>query len=305
MTVHQYAARFTELSRFATYLIPDEEKKARKFEQGLNEKLYVRVVGFQIRNFSELVNKATVFERTLQRSAAMHEQRKRTTPTGYQSGMDQGPWKRRSEGSSSGKRPVPSNQQPYQCRTCNQVHFGECRKGAGLCFRCGKSGHYIRDCPMQNRSNQTFIPPPQRNEVSAQGSNQRPTAPARVFALTPGEVEGRNDVITDAERLRNKLVVATPTRNSVVCSEMLPGCPLSIEGRLMPADLIVFHMVGFDVILGMDWLASYHASIDCAKKEVVFRPPNEGIPSLCGRSTKGGSDVGTDTCCERLSRGLP
>ncbi|XP_041026968.1 uncharacterized protein LOC121267172 [Juglans microcarpa x Juglans regia] len=88
MTVHQYAARFTELSRFATYLIPDEEKKARKFEQGLNEKLYVRVVGFQIRNFSELVDKATVFERTLQRSVAMHEQRKMTTPTGYQSGMD-------------------------------------------------------------------------------------------------------------------------------------------------------------------------------------------------------------------------
>ncbi|XP_035546600.1 uncharacterized protein LOC108993896 [Juglans regia] len=275
MTVHQYAARFTELSRFATYLVPDEEKKAHKFEQRLNEKLYVRVVGFQIRNFSELVNKATIFERTLQRSVALHEQRKRTTPTGYQSGMDQGPWKRRSEGSNSGKRPVPSNQQPYQCRTCNQVHSGECRKGAGLCFRCGKSGHYIRDCPMQNRSNQTFIPPPQRNEVSARGSNQRPTAPARVFALTPGEVEGRNDVITDAERLRNKLVVATPTGNSVVCSEMLPGCPLSIEGRLMPADLIVFHMVGFDVILGMDWLASYHASIDCAKKEVVFRPPNE------------------------------
>ncbi|XP_040996140.1 uncharacterized protein LOC121242327 [Juglans microcarpa x Juglans regia] len=40
LTVHQYAARFIELSRFAAYLIPDEEKKARKFEQGLNEKIY-------------------------------------------------------------------------------------------------------------------------------------------------------------------------------------------------------------------------------------------------------------------------
>ncbi|XP_041016161.1 uncharacterized protein LOC121258683 [Juglans microcarpa x Juglans regia] len=46
MTVHQYAARFTELSCFVAYLIPDEEKKACKFEQGLNEKLYQRVVGF-------------------------------------------------------------------------------------------------------------------------------------------------------------------------------------------------------------------------------------------------------------------
>ncbi|XP_035540239.1 uncharacterized protein LOC118344220 [Juglans regia] len=80
LSVHQYAARFIELSRFAAYLIPDEEKKARKFEQGLNERIYERIVGFQIRNFSELVDKATVFERSLQRSATLLEQRKRTAP---------------------------------------------------------------------------------------------------------------------------------------------------------------------------------------------------------------------------------
>ncbi|XP_040991870.1 uncharacterized protein LOC121238868 [Juglans microcarpa x Juglans regia] len=61
LTVHQYVARFIELSRFAAYLILDEEKKARKFEQGLNENIYEQIMGFQIRNFSELVNKATVF----------------------------------------------------------------------------------------------------------------------------------------------------------------------------------------------------------------------------------------------------
>ncbi|XP_035546535.1 uncharacterized protein LOC118348602 [Juglans regia] len=88
MTVYQYAARFTKLSCFATYLIPDEEKKAHKFELELNEKLYERVVGFQIQNFSEIVNKATVFERNLQRSVVLHEQREMTTPTGYHSGMD-------------------------------------------------------------------------------------------------------------------------------------------------------------------------------------------------------------------------
>ncbi|KAF5458598.1 hypothetical protein F2P56_022619 [Juglans regia] len=80
MTVHQYAARFIELSHFVAYLIPDEEKKARMFEQGLNEKIYERIVGFQIRNFSELVNKATVFEQSLQKSATLLEQRKRTAP---------------------------------------------------------------------------------------------------------------------------------------------------------------------------------------------------------------------------------
>ncbi|XP_057969573.1 uncharacterized protein LOC131158731 [Malania oleifera] len=36
MTVHQYAVRFIELSQFASYLVPDEEKKARKFKEGQN-----------------------------------------------------------------------------------------------------------------------------------------------------------------------------------------------------------------------------------------------------------------------------
>ncbi|KAF5464596.1 hypothetical protein F2P56_014665, partial [Juglans regia] len=214
MTVHQYAARFTELSRFATYLIPDEEKKAHKFEQGLNEKLYERVVGFQIRNFSEMVNKATVFERTLQRIAALHEQRKRATPTGYHSGVDQGSWKKRNECSSSGKRLVQGTQQAYQCRICNRIHAGVCRMEAGLCFRCGKPGHYLRDYPSQLNSNR---PPPPRAEGTVQGNFQRTTTPALVFALTPVKAEGREGLIT----------------------------------------------------------ASYHTSIDCFKKEVVFRPPKE------------------------------
>ncbi|XP_041004123.1 uncharacterized protein LOC121249482 [Juglans microcarpa x Juglans regia] len=48
MTMHQYVARFVKLSRFASYLIPDEEKKNRKFEEGLNNWIYKRVVALQI-----------------------------------------------------------------------------------------------------------------------------------------------------------------------------------------------------------------------------------------------------------------
>ncbi|KAL0551615.1 hypothetical protein IC582_010704 [Cucumis melo] len=33
-------------------------------------------------------------------------------------------------------------------------------------------------------------------------------------------------------------------------------------------------MLDFDVILGMDWLAADHASIDCSRKEVAFNPPS-------------------------------
>jgi hypothetical protein len=48
--------------------------------------------------------------------------------------------------------------------------------------------------------------------------------------------------------------------------------PIVIEGRLLPAKLAVFGMLGFNIILGMDWLARYDASINCRRKEVTFRP---------------------------------
>ncbi|XP_040996120.1 uncharacterized protein LOC121242300 [Juglans microcarpa x Juglans regia] len=263
MTVHQYAAKFAELSRFPPYLILDEEKKARKFEEGLNFQIYERVMVLQMQCFSELVHKAILVEQNIKRGVELQETRKRTTPQGS-SGRDQGPWKKRNEGNSSGKRLIQGTQQ-------------------GLA--------------LQLDSNRP--PPPPRAEGTVRGNIQRTTAPARVFALTSGEAEDKNDVITgtlslfsnnatvlfdsgathsfvsmtyarlctlETKKLKSKLLVATPTGNSVVCDEFLPGSPVTIEGRSMPADLIGFNMIGFDVILGMDWLARYQASIDCFKK---------------------------------------
>ncbi|XP_041017895.1 uncharacterized protein LOC121260112 [Juglans microcarpa x Juglans regia] len=94
MTVRQYAARFAELSRFAAYLIPDEERKTKKFEEGLNYRIYELVMVLQIQNFSELVHKSMLVEQNLKRGAELQEQRKRAAPQGFSS-LDQGPWKMR------------------------------------------------------------------------------------------------------------------------------------------------------------------------------------------------------------------
>jgi hypothetical protein len=44
-----------------------------------------------------------------------------------------------------------------------------------------------------------------------------------------------------------------------------------LGGRTLPTKLVVFGVLGFDIILGMDWLSRYGAKIDCWKKEIVFR----------------------------------
>ena len=42
------------------------------------------------------------------------------------------------------------------------------------------------------------------------------------------------------------------------------------------ADLKVLGMIDFDVILGMDWLSSYHAILNCHAKTITLAKP--GIP---------------------------
>lgn len=47
--------------------------------------------------------------------------------------------------------------------------------------------------------------------------------------------------------------------------------------RVSHADLVEIDILDFDIILGMDWLHSCHASIDCKIHVVKFKFPNESI----------------------------
>ena len=48
-----------------------------------------------------------------------------------------------------------------------------------------------------------------------------------------------------------------------------------IDYREMTVDLVLLDLQDFDVILGMDWLTSYHASVDCFRKRVTFSIPRQ------------------------------
>ncbi|XP_057981297.1 uncharacterized protein LOC131166739 [Malania oleifera] len=69
LTVQQYAARFLELSFFVPFMVSYEYQKARWFERGLNHRIHEHMVCLQIQDFTELVDKATVVEPSLQKGA--------------------------------------------------------------------------------------------------------------------------------------------------------------------------------------------------------------------------------------------
>src|SRR5438045_8169300 len=65
----------------------------------------------------------------------------------------------------------------------------------------------------------------------------------------------------------------TPLNEKVELRTHCRNCSLSISGYEHQFDLILIDMAGFDIIIGMDWLAKYRAKVDCHKKRVKFRIP--------------------------------
>ncbi|KAL2246064.1 UNVERIFIED_CONTAM: hypothetical protein Sindi_2874600 [Sesamum indicum] len=66
------------------------------------------------------------------------------------------------------------------------------------------------------------------------------------------------------------LMLYLPMGGGVIVNSVKKGNLVRIGDVNLPVDLIVLDLKGFDVILGMDWLAQYKAIVDCYKKEVMI-----------------------------------
>ena len=55
MTVGEYEKKFTELSRFMGEYVDSEEKRAKRFQQGLKPWLRSRVAAFELTTYAEVV----------------------------------------------------------------------------------------------------------------------------------------------------------------------------------------------------------------------------------------------------------
>ncbi|GJS84991.1 putative reverse transcriptase domain-containing protein [Tanacetum coccineum] len=176
-----------------------------------------------------------------------------------------------------------------------------------ICYECGRPGHFRKDCPKlrnQNRGNQT------RNKNGNKTGNQTGgnETTARAYAIGGGGTNPDSNVVTGTFLLNNcyasmlfdsgadrsfvsttfsALLDVTPTTldTSYVVeladgrisktNIVLRGCTLGLLGHPFDLDLIPVELGSFDVIIGMDWLAKYHALIVCNEKVVRIPYGNE------------------------------
>jgi len=102
------------------------------------------------------------------------------------------------------------------------------------------------------------------------------------------------------EPLEIGVVVSTLVGKSVICMKIVRKCPIHIDGRTLLADLIIFDLHGFDIILGMDWLSSNHAIIDYHHKEIFFRLPSEAEFKFIGTKVNVDPNIISAVQCKRL-----
>lgn len=68
--------------------------------------------------------------------------------------------------------------------------------------------------------------------------------------------------------LTNDSVVSTPTGEHICTITIFRNCMLEIGRTRIPADLVLLHMDGIDIIIGMDWLSKYMAVLGSFNKVV-------------------------------------
>ncbi|XP_073041950.1 uncharacterized protein [Primulina eburnea] len=286
MTVMEYTSRFNDLGTYVLAIMSEETLKMHRFKKGLNSRIQSALAVFKPSSFADLMGAAMSAETDIKRR---EEENKNKRPLNSQS-MQNGPKFKKpnySGGSFKGNFNNASINEGKWCETCRPKHVGECYRKTGTCFKCGKVGHRIRDCP-DNKDKGTGPSKQQENKTNT-----------HVYVITQEEADNSNEVVTgtillnkmrayvlfdcgathsfvsrrspkklklEHDILSELLRVATPASKTIETHKVYRNCKICISKQTFEVELIQLNMVEFDIILGMDWLAKNHAIVDCQKK---------------------------------------
>ena len=75
--------------------------------------------------------------------------------------------------------------------------------------------------------------------------------------------------------IRQTLGMVLPSGDNMLSSYWLRTVPVVVSEREMSVDLVILDLIDYDVIVGMDFLPKYGATIDRKAKVVSFQPPGE------------------------------
>nr|GEW51680.1 reverse transcriptase domain-containing protein [Tanacetum cinerariifolium] len=265
MMTANYTQRFQELALLCGRMFPEESDKIEKYVDGLPDMIHGSV----------MASNPKIMQDTIEFATELMDKKICTFNTGR--AYTVGPSEKKEYGGSLPKDSKcnyhhngPCAPQSHKCNKAGHVAH-DCRssgnantgnnqrttganQGGNGCYECGTQGHFKRECTKLKNNNR-----------GNQGENSN--APAKVYSggqcrdkpklkccygsqidITPTTLDHYYDVeLADRKIIRINIIIY--------------GCTLNLLNHPFNIDLMPVELGSFNVIIGMDWLAKYHAVI--------------------------------------------
>ncbi|KAF7807558.1 DNA/RNA polymerases superfamily protein [Senna tora] len=195
MTVAEYSTQLIRLSKYAPHSTSTERELIKRFVQGLLPPLFrAMIVPQGLKCYEKKENDAAKKRNRggedrygsssiggFSKGTKAHtHQRFSQSPSGFSAPSYVSPNRQRtdSQNTKSSTQQGPSQQKHIKssCPACGKFHSGLCYRGSGACYRCGKVGHLIRDCPQQRPESSQGSIQPTGHTTSSMGQFRGPSS---------------------------------------------------------------------------------------------------------------------------------
>ncbi|KAI3739961.1 hypothetical protein L2E82_30375 [Cichorium intybus] len=193
------------------------------------------------------------------------------------------------------------------CRNCGrQGHISRDYRAERRCFQCGATDHIRPNCPQVKSGTPSDKLREERGGKKEETKFRGGPVASRAFQMTVEEAREKTDVVSGIFTLNSipvyvifdpgathcfvstsmmsrlnipltpmdeSLVVAVADGRYVWVSEHIEGCQLKIYRTTFPIDLKPMTTKECGVIVGMHWLATNYANMDCRNKNITVLTP--------------------------------